>query len=778
MSNNCKQLYEFGPFRLDPEKRILLRDDKPVALQMKTFETLLALVRNSQQVVLKEDLLKMVWPHTFVEESNLTQNIFVLRKTLGNGAGERRYIATIPGRGYQFLEKVRTVPEEEVLVAGRVRSRVAGEENPVSQARLPAGHPGVANRWKWGIAGLIASALATIFGTLYLPHKPKINDKDTIMLAEFVNTTGDSVFDGALRQGLASEMEQSPFFNLLSDRRIAQTLTLMTKPKSTSLTSDIAREVCQRSNSTALIEGTISQVGTRYLLTLKATNCASGDLLASSSHQVGDKSHILDALGKSASDMREKLGEASATRRKYDVPLQNVTTASLEALQAYSLGQHALYALHDGFKAASFYQRAIDLDPNFAMAYARLGVADFNSGELTRASENIERSYALRDRVSELEKLFIEAHHADIVTGELEQARKIYELWSQMYPRDSTPLNSLGVICGWLGYYDQSLRAYQAALELDSFDKTVNSNLVITLIRLGRLEQAKTTATNLLVHYPDDPVVHGLLYDIHFLEHDIAAMRQDVAWHTGRAGWEDSVLHREAKTAAYNGHLAQSLDFVRQAVHSAETADRTEVAALYEAEEGVEQALVGNSVRARKLTREALGLAKNNDVEATAALALALDNETSISIQLVSEVARQSLKYAPMQLGVLAEIRAAAALPHAPQKAVEILTAAIPYEFGGDPKLYPAYFRGYAYIAMKNGPAAVQEFQKVIDHPGIMVNDIVASLAHLGLARAYIAAGEPKEAKSEYENFLALWKDADPDIPILKQAKAEYAKLQ
>jgi eukaryotic-like serine/threonine-protein kinase len=779
MSNKGKELYEFGPFRLDPEKRVLLRDHEPVPLQMKAFETLLVLVRHSEEVVLKDDLMRTVWPDTFVEESNLTQNIFVLRKALGDEAGDRRYIVTIPGRGYRFIEKVRTLPKEDILVVeshSRSRMVINEEISGVGRASL-SGQVAGQSHTKWIVGGILVVALAVVAGYVYFRPAAKLTNKDTIVLAEFANTTGDTVFDGTLREGLAAQLEQSPYLNLLSDRKVAQTLKLMTQPPETKLKAEVAREVCLRSGSTALIEGTIAQVGARYLLTLKAASCASGDSLASVAVQARDKNHVLDALGRAAGDMREKLGESLASMQKYDVPLPNVTTSSLEALQADSLGQHAVYALHDGFKAVSFYQRAIALDPNFAMAYAHLGVMYFNQRELTRASENIEKAYQLRDKVSEPEKLFIEAHHADIVTGDLDEARKTYEMWSQIYPRDSKPLNSLGVICSWLGLYNESLHAYQAALKLDSDDKTENSNLLSTLISLGQIAEAKALATNLLQHYPDDAVVHGLLYYIHFLEHDAAGMQGDTTWQMSKPDWKDSAIRNEAKTAAYSGHLAQSLDFTRRAMDAAKTADRKEVAALYDSEEAVYQALAGNTLLSRQLTRDALAMARDENINSNAALAFALIGDAEKSGQLVDEVSRGSPKYAPTQLGVLPEIRAVATLPRDPRKAIEILAVTTPYELGPEPLLYPAYFRGYAYIATKQGPAAVAEFQKIVGHPGIILDDIIGTLAHLGLARAYLLAGDKDKARAAYKDFLTLWKDADPDVPILKQAKAEYAKL-
>jgi len=780
MGNSGKQLYEFGPYRLDPEKRVLLRGHEPVPLQMKAFETLLVLVRHSEQVVLKDDLMKTVWPDTFVEESNLTQNIFVLRKALGDETGDRHYIVTIPGRGYRFVEKVRAIPEEEILVVERhSRSRMVIDEE-VSRgghAGLPgpvAGH----SRVKWIVGGVLAAALTAAAGYSYFHRAPKLTNKDTVVLGDFVNTTGDGVFDGTLREGLAAQLEQSPFLRLLSDRGVVQTLTLMAKPRDTPVTGEIAREVCQRSHSTAVLEGRIAEVGTRYLLTLKALSCANGDSLASVSAQANDRNHVLDALGKMGSKMRSELGESLASVQKYDVPLEDVTTPSLEALQAYSLGVRTLNIEHDGFKALSFYQRAVALDPNFASAYARIGVCYFNAHEPARAATNIQKAYELREHVSERERLYIEAHHADIGEGDFEAARKTYELWAEIYPRDGTPLNGLGVISSWLGYYDEALRANRSALKLDPENKTDMANLVNDLMIVERIEEAKAAAKALHALYPDEPVVHGYLYDIDFLQHDSAGMEREVAWATGKPGWEDPALRREASAAAYSGHLAQSLDFARRAADSATRADRKESAALYYAEEAVREALVGNIAPVQQLVKDALALARDKNIDATAALALALAGDSAKAGQMTDALDKQYSANTAMKFEVLPELRAAAILKRDPRKAIEILAIPSPYELGPSALLYPAYFRGNAYLAIKQVPAAAAEFQKIIDHPGLILMDPIGALAHLGLGRAYALTGDMIKAKAAYQEFLTLWKDADADVPILKQAKAEYAKLQ
>jgi eukaryotic-like serine/threonine-protein kinase len=380
--------------------------------------------------------------------------------------------------------------------------------------------------------------------------------------------------------------------------------------------------------------------------------------------------------------------------------------------------------------------------------------------------------------VSERERLYIEAHHADIVEGDFETARKTYEIWAGIYPHDPTPLSALGVICGWLGYYDQSLRANQASLKSSPGNPIVMNNLVDDFLDTDRLEEAKAAARELQAQHPDDPVIHGSLYIIDFLQHDAAGMQREVAWGMGKPGWEDPLLSYESSTAAYGGHLAQSLAFARRAADSAQRADRKESAALYYAEEAVREALVGNTVPARQLVKDALALARDESIDETAALALALAGDSAKAGELIDELTRRYPANTSMKFEVLPELRAAAILQRNPRKVIEILAVSTPYELGPSALLYPAYFRGYAYVALGQSSAAVPEFQKIIDHPGLIQMDPIGALAHLGLGRAYALTGDRGKARAAYQDFLTLWKDADPDIPILKQAKSEYAKLQ
>ncbi|HLK67469.1 MAG TPA: winged helix-turn-helix domain-containing protein [Bryobacteraceae bacterium] len=775
-----KHFYEFGPFRVDPGQRLLLRENQPVALQPKAFDTLLALVQNSQRVLLKEDLMKAIWPDTFVEESNLTQNIFVLRKILGETPGKRRYIVTVPGRGYRFVQEVRSIPEEEaeeeILVESHTRSRLLIEEEDEPPA------PATRGRFRlmtWNVALPAAAAvLAMAAGGLWLvPRGPRFTAKDTVVLAGFANSTGDPVFDGTLRRGLAAQLEQSPFLNLLSDQRVAQTLLRMARPKDTFVTPELGREICQRSGGTAVLDGAIAQVGSRYLLTLKATECGTGETLATAASQAIDKSHVLDAMGRVASEIRSKLGESMLSVKKYDVPPENVTTASLEALDAYSLGYQAMVIKGDGNVAIPLFQRAIDLDPNIAMAYARLGTCYFNGGQAARAAEDLQKAYDLRERVSEREKFYIAAHHADIVTGDLEAARKVYELWAQIYPRDDVPLGNLGVINDFLGDYEKSLAAYRSALTLNPGSGQQVANVAKGLLRLNRLDEAKATMQAWQSSHPE-AAFHAEFYTIDFLDRDVQGMEREAAAVMGEPG-EDFMLFLKSDTAAYGGHFREARDLTRRAAESARRIGNHEAALAYQAAAALREALAGNLALARQEAHAALAASRDKQIVNWSASALGLAGDRAQAAQLASSLAREFPENTFVQFTCVPAIQAAAALRNDPRRALETLSVSARYELGQNAllRLVPVYLRGEAYLGTRQGVAAAAEFQKIIDHRGLVANEPIGSLAYLGLGRASALAGYTSQARSAYQEFLSLWKDADSDVPILREAKAEYTKL-
>jgi eukaryotic-like serine/threonine-protein kinase len=786
MSSETKDLYEFGPFRIDPYQRLLLRENRPVPLQPKAFETLLTLVRNSDHLVLKEDLIKSVWPDTFVEESNLTQNIFVLRKTLGEGPEGRRYIVTVPGRGYRFAEKVRTVSSPEAA-AGDIPGRMpSAAQSPAPEAlpaeKTPPRAPPRRIWWKPIAAGAVALlGLAAIYR--YLPRGPRLTEKSTIVLADFVNRTGDPIFDETLRQALSAQLEQSPHLNLLSDQRITQTLPLMARPKDAFLSPELAREVCQRTGSTAVLDASIARAGARYLLILQATGCADGESLASVEARAADKNHVLDALGKTSSQMRAKLGESLASVRQYDTPPEDVTTPSLEALKAYSLGYRMMIAKDDYPGAIPLFQQAISLDPRFAMAYLRLGINFYNLGEPLRAAANLQKAYELRQRLSQREKLYIAASREAMVTGNMEAARKAYELWARIYPRDPMPIGNLGVVYGILGLQHEALAAMQTSLQLNPGNALVLSNIVSQYLELNRLDEARATAREAQARNLDTPRLHGTLYEIAFLKHDSAAMEREAAELLHNPDWEDLILSYQSDTAACAGHLAIARELTARAAKAARQTDKKETGAAYIAEAAIREAFVGNLALSKQLSQDALALSRNREVEALSAIALGLAGDAAQAARLAGMLDKEFPEDTTVQFLSLPSIRAAVALRAGDaQRSIQALTPSAPYDLANIATrvisaLYPVYLRGQAYLAARQGLAASGEFQRILDYPGIAQNEVIAPLANLGLARAYLEAGDLERAKTAYAAFFELWKGADPDLPILQQAKAERTTL-
>jgi serine/threonine protein kinase len=638
-------------------------------------------------------------------------------------------------------------------------------------------------RWPW-IAGaaLIVLALA---GAGYFLHRgaPKLTDKDTIVLADFTNSTGDPVFDATLRQGLSAQLEQSPFLSLVSDQRIAQTLKLMAQPRDARLTTPLAREVCQRTASAATIEGSISSLGSQYVLDLRAVNCRDGDLLADEQVAASGKEQVLKALGDAATKLRTELGESLASVQKYDALPENVTTPSLEALQAYTLGNHTIDVVNDYQDGIPLFERAISLDPNFAMAYLRLGQSYQPLSEMDRCAENTRKAYELRQRASESEKLAISSFYELAVTGNLEAARTSYQLFAQTYPRDEEPQESLWIVYTLMGDYEKAHAAAMQAVKLNAGSGNNYVNLAYSYQWIGQLDQAKATVKESRAHNLDSPWLPLVLYNVYFLQGDAAAMQQQVADATGKPGVDEQILFLESETAAYHGEFAKSHELTRRAADSAQRTDEKETAAEYLSHAAIRDALVGNIADARQQAQAALVTTKSRLSEAFSAIALGLAGDSAQAERLAADLGKHFPQDTQVQFDFLPMVHAAIALHGADAKrAIDALVPSAPYELAeGNAAftfaLYPVYLRGEAYLAAKQGAAAAIEFQKIVDHSGVIGNEPIGALAHLGLARAYALAGDPAKSKSAYQDFLALWKDADPDIPILKQVKAEYAKL-
>ena len=630
------------------------------------------------------------------------------------------------------------------------------------------------------VGGYAAAALLVALaaaGLYYRSRRPKpLTDKDTIVLADFDNSTSDPVFDGTLRQGLSVELEQSPFLSLVTDEQIQQTLSLMGKSEA-KVTPAVAREVCQRRGSTAVLDGSIGQVGSQYLLTIKAINCASGEVLASTESQATDKNHVLGALGSAASEIRGRLGESLSSVQKYNAPLEQVTTSSLPALQAYSQAMKA-FLEKGGTAPIPFFKRAIELDAKFAIAYTALGVTYSNLGESSLATESLRKGFELRERTSESERYLISSVYYSLGTNELDKALEVYEEWTRAYPRDCFPLNNLGANYLYLGQYDRAIQYFTDSLRLDPDAGQSYAGLSGAYLAVGRLAESKEVYERAIARKVEIPDIHLSRYQVAFLEGDTAEMQRQVAWGTGQPGGEDQLLSLQSDTEAYAGHFGRAQSLSQSAFDSAQRYGLHEVAAGWLLHAAHLRAEVGEYASAGEEVASALRVASSLDLQTTAAMTLALAGESNRAQAIADDVGKKAPLNGDLNKYWVPVIRAEIELnrDRGPQ-ALEVLKPASGYEFGLL-SLYPVYVRGKAYLKVRNGPQAAAEFQKIIDHRSIVTNDILGALSHLQLGRAYAMAGDTAKSKAAYRDFLALWKDADPDIPILKQAKTEYAKLR
>ena len=692
----------------------------------------------------------------------------------------------------------------EMLTGGRVgaqRKRIRSrrlerivnrclEENPghrwQSAAELEQELSKVAastSRW-YAISAAAAILALCAAGYLYLHRTPKLTAQDTIVLGEFENKTGDTVFDQTLRHGLAVQLEQSPFLKLLSDDSIKQTVHLMNRPPDTRLTPEIAREICERTGSTAVLEGSIEGLGKQYVLWLRARNCDTGDVLAQEQVQAKGKEEVLNALSQIALQMRTRLGESLATIQEHSTPLEQATTSSLEALKAYTAGRSAIY-LHGGAAGIPHLQRAIAIDPQFAMAFGDLSITYWNMGQTDLAMDYTRKAYELRDRVSDRERRWLLFLYDRQVTGNLPRELQNLESWTQAYPRDWLPY---AVLAGWgtqgTGQYEKGVQAAQESARLNP-DNSFSYVTAVHYFFLDRFAEAADTLRRAAARKLEIPDFLVFRYYLAFFAGDRPGMDREIARATSEHA-EDWMSHHQAMVLARSGQVRQARSMWERAVALAQQAGKTENAALYKASEAVCEAHFGNAAAAKERALAALQLAKGRDVEYAAAYALALSGDFSASQRLAADLDKRFPEDTPVQFEYVPTLGALFALAHrAPLDAVERLQRALPYDFalpgtaffakfGG---LYPVYVRGQAYLAAGRGQEAAAEFQKVLDHRGVVFADPIGALARLQLGRAYILSGDKAKAKSAYEDFLALWKSADPDLPILKRAKAEYAKL-
>jgi eukaryotic-like serine/threonine-protein kinase len=678
--------------------------------------------------------------------------------------------------------------QASVVGAEPAKESARGSSARIAATPPPAEtHAPVAARPKWMIPAAVGVAVLMLAtGGYFLFHRaPKLTEKDSIVIADFGNSTGDTAFDDTLKQALSVQLAQSPFLNILSDQKVSDTLHMMGRPPNERLSKEVAREICQRTSSTAMLAGTIAQVGDRYSLVLKAVNCSTGDSLASVEAEAGDKNHVLDALGKVATSMREKLGESLTTIQKFDKPLAEATTSSLEALKAYSEGVRARATSGDA-STIPYLKRAVELDPNFATAYVALGISYSNLGENGLSNDYITKAYELRDRVSEREKFQISADYYQFCTGNLEKSKQVYVQWMQAYPHDDRPPLDLGVAEASYGDYEAALNHTLQSIRLAPETAVGFANSIGFYISLNRLDEAKSGYQDAVAKFADFPVLHANGYWLAFLQNDSAEMDRQAAWANGKQGAEDFLDAIQSDTAVFHGRLAKGREFSKRAVEFDKRSDQKETAAVWQMVAALHEAALGNANQAREAVSTALGLATNHDSQILAAIVDGMAGEPDQAEKIAADLQKRfpedtlvNFYWMPVALAAAAVDRKNGA------KAIEILKPTAPYEYGSQPpaisvggELLPIYVRGQAYLQMGKGAEAAAEFQKIIDHGYLVGNFPLGALAHLCLGRAYALQGDAGKARTAYQDFLALWKDADPDVPILQQAKAEYAKIK
>jgi DNA-binding winged helix-turn-helix (wHTH) protein/tetratricopeptide (TPR) repeat protein len=814
-----QKLLRFGVFELNLDVEELRKDGILIKLPPQPVKVLALLASRAGQMVTRDEIQKEIWgEETYVDfEHGLNQCIKQIRTALNDNADKPLYVETIPRRGYRFLAPVvsKTVaaPAPRVTESSSgVQSRIslptavihssdAVVEAPInpqtktgiittgttaavaSEADVSSVHKALRRKPQWLFAWVAAGLVAVAAIAYYwqIRRASPLTEKDTIVLADFDNSTGTPVFDVALKQALTADLEQSPFLNVLPAGRVRQQLRFMGQAPDTPLKEDVARQVCQRTGSTAMLMGSISSLGSHYPMALRAENCDTGDLLAIVQGEAENREQVVRVLNKMASSMRGKLGESLASIQKYDAPISQVSTPSLEALQAYSLGISTQQS--QGEEAAiPLYRRAVELDTNFAMAYSRLGVAYLDLYQPTLAAEYFEKAFQLRDHTTEKEKLTIEGIYYMEYVGDLQKATETYTVYSQIYPREGKAHSNLSVIDSFVGNYEKAVAEANLALQLDPNNANYYGNCAALYLYIGKFDKARTILEQAKERKLENEYIAQNRYLLAFLTGNNTQMDQQVAAATGKPGWEDPLIAMQSGTEAYFGRLAKAAEDSSHASESAIKADSKETAATWRLYGALQHAEAGMLEPALREATAALAISPGKNTQILGPLALARSGDWRRAQTLSDELAKQHPFDTMVQYYWLPAIRAAIDLNNrAPAKAIEDLQPALPYELGspnpGIGLMYPAYLRGIAYLQAGQPERAAAEFQKVLANRGIVQNYITGALAQLQLGRAQAKTGNESGLKS-YESFFALWKDADPSVPILIEAKTEYAKLK
>jgi serine/threonine protein kinase/tetratricopeptide (TPR) repeat protein len=678
---------------------------------------------------------------------------------------------TDSGRSMTIAAGMITPAEEASSLKTTVAPAPPAPVKPETAARASAGRL----RRSWVISGAVIILIALAGALFHFSRTPALTERDSIVVAEFVNTTGESVFDGTLKEALTVQLEQSPYLNVLPESRVREALRFMGRSPDERISTEVAREICLREGVKAMLTGSISGLGSHYVIDLKAVNAQTGDSLAREQTEAESKERVLKSLDGAASSLRRKLGESLGSVEKFAMPLEQATTSSLEALQAFSQGQ-AEHQKIDEDKAIPHLKRAVELDPNFAMAYATLGVAYSNQGEMAKAAEYLKKAFELKDRASEREKLYISAHYYEMVTGEQQRAIEVYESWKETYPRDCTPSENLSNRYTESGQFEKALSNANESLRLNPKDVFAYQHAVGAYEKLDRYDEAKAVAEQAIAQNADFLGIHVSLYEIAFIRGDDAGMQRQIAWGAGKQ--EDWLMLFPQGMADYAlGRVHRARETLTRATGLAEQHGLKAAAADLRAEMSVEEAGLGNLQEARTGAEQALASSSaDRDTKTSAAVALALAGDTSRAEKIVDDVAKDFPLDSLLNNVVLPTARAIVELQRKnPTRAIALLEAAKPY---GVSDFESIYIRGAAYLQAHNGASAAAEFQKILDHRGVSPLEVAYALARLGLGRALVLEGQTAKARTTYQDFLAFWKDADPDIPVLKQAKEEYDKLK
>lgn len=801
-------LFRFGEFELDPTKYELRRNGQRVKLERIPMELLILLAGSQGTLVTREAIIEHIWGKDVYGETERGINTAInkLRTVLHDDPRRPRFLQTVIGKGYRFIVEVaegeEPKPATQTTPLTNASSVELNQPQPDLAVTAPAGlgdaeSPPVPEirfrRPSWLAVitdsrklqiGALAVVLALVAGVfLYRGFRKvgAIGPGDSVVLAEFTNTTGDTVFDESLNRALAEALSQSPYISLLPPQRVAATLKMMEKPAGERLVKDVSREVCVRSGSKAYIVGAISQSADKYPILLKAFNCETNAIVASANAEAVGRDQVLGKLGDAAAELRHKLGESLPSVQQHNDPIyQLATTSSLAALQAAGRGD-VKYRVGDFPGAIADFKNAVAIDPNFATGYLWIGKAYANIGQAATGKPYLQRAYELRDRMTVYERLSLETYYYDIVTGETDKELQAYAELAELTPNSPLSPMNVGFLYELLGQYDKALEKASEASRLQPNNPIIHGDTIGIYRSLGRYDEAIAVYDDAASQKILDTNARVQRYLVAFLQKDNATMQQQVDAMKDMPDGPELSLFAQADTAAYDGRLHEAQTLAAQAADAALGGNQAELAAQWKAYQAVLESEFGNFSMARNLATQGLSLNRGRDTSQYAAVALARSGDVAHAQQLADELNQDAPVSTFVQDYWLPTIRAAIALSRRePQQALDVLRAAVPYELGVQNfgNMFPVYMRGLAYLDLGQGKEAAAEFQKFVGHRGLVANNPLGALAQLQLARAYVAAGDKTAAKQKYEDFIALWKDADSDIPIYQQAEAEYAKLK